>query len=360
MLSGLPSIADKNFVIGFFLPVIIVLFVTAWVFPDIGVLAPLRTATDKTLGDLAWQVLAVWTLSIGLFTTNHLQYRLLEGYCPPVSWFGWLRAWHRWRFGRIAGRRQEIRDRWAQALQDKREFPADQQDESARLQQRLVTEFPTYRDETRPGVVLPGAIMPTRFGNVIAAFEVYSRQIYNADSIPVWLRLASVVPKDFASEIEDARAPVNCFVNICYLALVVCGFALGRIVAGIDQSHILVEATGMPTHATIQASLPAAACYDAEVALAALVVAWIAYRWATHLAIAWGELVKSAFDCYLPALVRQLGYATPPDAALRQKFWDEFSNLAIYRVRMPTAWAIDPTPAPKQPGGGDADGAAPR
>ena len=361
MLSGLPNIADKNFIVGFFLPVVVALFIAAWTFPDIAILAPLRSAEDKTLGDLAWLVLAVWTLSVVLLTTNHLQYRFLEGYLPPISWFGCMRTWHHWRFDRIANRRRSIQQQWKAAGMRAQDIPAGQRHEASRLAVRLLPEFPTTRVAKQPDEILADGIMPTRFGNVIRALEVYPRELYGADSIPVWLRLASVVPKDFATEIEEARAQVNCFMNICYLALVFCGYAIARIVLGTLWSGTVAEDTGMPTAATIQAGLPAAWGYDLTVALAARAVAWVSYRWATALLVAWGDLVKSAFDCYLPALVRQLGYAVPPDAAARRSFWREFNGQVAYWRPMPTAWPQDGAPAhPSEHDGQDnADGVAP-
>jgi hypothetical protein len=287
---------------------------------------------------LAWQVLAVWTLSVALLTTNHLQYRLLEGYLPPISWFGWMRARQQRRFERIAKRRAIIREQWARARAEGREFPAEQRHESARLTERLLTECPTRRDATKPDEIIADGIMPTRFGNMIRAFEVYPREIYGADSIPVWLRLATVVSKDFAGEIEDARAQVNCLVNVFFLALGLGVFALGRIAAGTDWSRLCAEFAG----------LPADSWYDVTIALADLVVAWVAYRWATSLVAPWGDLVKSAFDCYLTALIKQLGYAVPPDAAQRRKFWSEFNAQVLYRQPIPTAWPSDGLPTPSR------------
>src|SRR5271155_3170324 len=52
-----------------------------------------------------------------------------------------------------------------------------------------------------------------RFGNIIRAFEVYPRQVYEADSGNIWPRLASVMSKDFSALQDDARAQVDFFVR---------------------------------------------------------------------------------------------------------------------------------------------------
>ncbi|HUB15841.1 MAG TPA: hypothetical protein VMB34_28095 [Acetobacteraceae bacterium] len=356
MLSGLPNIADKNFIIGFFLPVVLVLFAAAWAFPDIAVLAPLRTAQDKTLGDLAWQVLAVWTISVALYTTNHLQYRILEGYLPPVAWCFWMRWWQQRRFNRMTRRIGAIAQQWRDAIHDGLPFPTERQDEISKLVLRLFDEFPARSDPDDPYRFVADGLLPTRFGNAIHSFELYANIVYGVDTIPIWLRLASVVPKDFTAEVEDSRAQVNCFMNICYLALALCVFALGRIGYAADWRYMVEPTTGMPTRALVFANLPIGSGYDAEIALCCLVAAWLAYRWATALVGAWGDLVKSAFDCYLAALIKQLGYAVPTQARERQAFWSEFNAQAVYRLPLATAWKLASTDSQATGDGGGAAG----
>ena len=50
------------------------------------------------------------------------------------------------------------------------------------------------------------------------------------------------------------------------------------------------------------------------------------YEWAVSCIPAWGELVVSAFACYLPALAAQCGFALPTTDAQRQAFWTTFSQ----------------------------------
>ena len=103
MLSSLPKLFDRNFVIGFFLPALLALLATAWTFPQLSILEPLRTlaASDKKLSDVLYIALIVWVLAILLLTTNNFQYRLLEGYYVPVSLRAWTSVWQRFRFQRL-------------------------------------------------------------------------------------------------------------------------------------------------------------------------------------------------------------------------------------------------------------------
>src|SRR3712207_4759811 len=114
MLSTLPKLADKEFIIGFFLPSLLAAFAAAWAFPDITALEPLRASatTETQLPDLAYSVLGVWFFAVLLMVANHTLFRLLEGDLAPISWLVPLRAWHKWRFGRLQTRYDTLMAVW--------------------------------------------------------------------------------------------------------------------------------------------------------------------------------------------------------------------------------------------------------
>jgi hypothetical protein len=152
---------------------------------------------------------------------------------------------------------------------------------------------------------------------------VYPREIYGVDGVPVWTRLASVIPKDFAGLLDDARAQVDCFVNLAYLAFLIAIASLACIASEMGRSE-------MPTPIIFEADT----YRHVVVFLASLGFAIVAYRWAIMRVAAWGDLVKSAFDCYLLALIKQLGFAVPPTDAERREFWREFSACVTYEWPM--------------------------
>ena len=92
MLSTLPKLLDKSFVIGFFFPALLAVLLVGWAFPSIAMLDPLRSlaASDKKLSDLTYIVLFVATVAILLLTTNHLQYRCLR--VTYRQYPGWRRS----------------------------------------------------------------------------------------------------------------------------------------------------------------------------------------------------------------------------------------------------------------------------
>ena len=76
-------------------------------------------------------------------------------------------------------------------------------------------------------------------------------------------------------------------------------------------------------------------------------VSWLAYRWAVHAAGAWGELVKSVSDCYLPALATQLGYMLPTGEKARWDFWENIAARFIFRQEFDDDFKPVPLPQVK-------------
>ncbi|MGH7095140.1 MAG: hypothetical protein ACREFB_16625, partial [Stellaceae bacterium] len=214
---------------------------------------------------------------------------------------------------------------WQAAADRGEEFPGEAKTSAKR--RVLVTRYPSAA----------GEIMPTRFGNAIRSFEVYPRELYDVDSVPVWLRLASVIPADYSGLLDDARAQANCFVNLTWLSLLIGLACLAG--AAIEAAPHIPPWPGL-TIAALAAALGPAGMHYAAFAAATLAFGVFAYYWAVSRVMAWGDLVRSAFDCYLPALIHQLGYAIPATEAGRRNFWNEFSALITYEQAMATEWPM--------------------
>jgi hypothetical protein len=189
VFGSLPKLFDKNFVIGFYLPTLLAVIASAWAFPSVPLLDKVRSleASEKVLGDLTYLAVIVWVLAIVLMSFNQFQYRFLEGYLPPVSWLPPLRWWHRWRFRRLKTKYKNMMNEWQEKVNKGQDISPKGQRRAAYLLRRRKTNYSSTEAE----------IMPTRFGNTIRSFEVYPRELYCADPIAVWPRLATVIPKEF-------------------------------------------------------------------------------------------------------------------------------------------------------------------
>jgi len=312
MLSTLPKLADRSFIIGFFLPTL--LFALAWLglFSDIAWVRALwanLAATD--LGNAVFLLLGVWTAGVLLLTLNHDLYRFLEGYYWPLKNRVEARERYRAELRNLKSETKALLQRWADHPD---QFSPAEIERYANLQRERLDHFPS--DEA--------LVLPTRFGNVIRAFEDYPLTTYGADGVAIWPRLWNVLPATTMEELKAARCQVDFWINLCGLAGVLGLCAVGRLCAEIHWTRLDGTWSGN------------AAFFDSismgylAVVVASVAVAALTYRGAVREALKWGQVVRMAFDCYLPALAKTLGFVLPATQARREAFWNAVSQLVVY------------------------------
>src|SRR5262249_39482620 len=154
MLSALPKLADRIFVIGFFLPALLFALALLALFSDVSPLQEVLSsvAEKKNLENLVYFALAVWVLSVLLLMVNHLQYRVLEGYAWPFDRILGSLKRERKRFLSRKRRFDRLNEEW-----DREKDRFQKHKEYAELEQFLVKSFPTKEEN----------LLPTRFGNAI-------------------------------------------------------------------------------------------------------------------------------------------------------------------------------------------------
>jgi uncharacterized membrane protein YgcG len=299
MLSSVSKLVDKAFVVGFLLPALLAVFTALNVLHCPSWFSELCTVkSDDPFGNLTYVALVVWTVAVLLLSLNYYAYRLLEGYLPPVSWLASLKRWHLRRARRWRNERLRLRAMGDHAA-------------GGKIQYRLLTLYPVKESD----------FLPTLFGNAIRAFEFYPKDLYGVDTISGWERLQAVIPSSYQQMINDAHSQVDFFMNVCLLSLLLALLAAGKLLAEALALQFL--------------SAPAESSTLVTTVVVSVVIAWLAYRCSFGSIFAWGELVKSAFDCYLPALGKQLGYDLPASEAKRKQFWLDVSVLLLYRIEMP-------------------------
>jgi hypothetical protein len=318
MFGSLTKLADKAFVIGFVLPTLIASMTLLYLFNDI---EPFKSAYKAALGikqfnELTIAVLIMWSLACLLMIWNEWQYRFLEGYVGPFNNEFW-----RERTKRVMEDQRVALSEQAPILNDPKASAEDKQ-EHLKARREFFKRFP----------IRPELVLPTRFGNILRAFETYSYDVYGVEAIPGWLRLQGVIPKSYAALVNDARSAVDFFVNIWFLAagIAILGFARMLWAIHVDVSGVSIVSVGLGKYAMV--------------AVAGTLTTYIAYSCAIATAATWGDLVKGAFDLYLPALAKQMGYQLPKQDRARQVFWDEVNSLFLYRARIDTErWAAGET-----------------
>jgi hypothetical protein len=342
MLSSFPKLADRAFILGTFLPTLLFAIVLLLEFRDFHVAAEwLAALTTKDLGQAAYLILSVWAVAVTLLMLNQPLYRLLEGYLFP-NWLAEpLKKRHRCRLKKLQHEIQTLYYKWAK-------------EESA----FTAVELDRYRvmrlERSKWMPATDGDVLPTRFGNAIKAFEVYPRDIYGADGVTIWLRLTAVIPKSFSEQIVETRSQLDFLINSCLFSCVIAIGGVFRTAYSANWHELYLSSfTGVvPFLLSIELSWLFWAAGGA-------IAAYTFYRWAVSCIPGWGELVKTAFDCYLPTLATQLGFELPTTEKRRRHFWTTFSQQAIYG-REPDGlspfrienWRKTPS-GPKKPEGGD-------
>lgn len=327
MLSGFSKLFDKAFAVGFLLPVLLALCATAWLFPELGLTAPLHNlaAAEDTTGKLLYVGLVMYAGAILLTLLNRPLYRLLEGYLL-FSDIDAMAGRHEAAREALVVRHRALLERWSE---EGDAFPLEDQQTANALKKTLVALYPP--------VWAP--VLPTRFGNVLRAFESYPLEIYGADGVPAWTRLASVISKEFAAGADEARAQVDCLVNLIALGAVLGSAATGL---GLWRTANAMLRTPWPP---LLADWRPDPRFWAGAALLALI--YPLYLWAVERALAWGEWVRAGFDTYLPALIKQLGYVTPRTESDRRRLWADLNGRFVYREPFQSEWPAEgSTPPP--------------
>jgi hypothetical protein len=317
MLSALPKLADKAFIFGFFLPVLLLSFTCLILFSDEPSFSNLvQAALEKEhFEKLVYLTLTVWILSVLLLMFNHIQYQILEGYLWPLNRFETLKIRERDRFLSIKVPFDELTGEWRKMGSS---FPAEKRKECDNLERELAKNFPMKEEH----------LLATRFGNAIRAFETYSSYVYGADGVSLWPHLSTVMSKEMKSELADARAQVDFLVNMCCFAALVGLIAIVRLIMHVTTLNApWVDCTKLIS--------PTSLFFGAFIAGSAVVCA-MTYHWSIQQVYIWGAIVKAAFDCYLPALALKLGYRLTNTESEQKKFWKSVSEVVIYHRSMPS------------------------
>jgi len=310
VFSELPKLFDRDFAIGYFLPM------ACFVGALYGMLAQFHHTDliqniveikkiDTLLGTTLFG-LAIWLISVILLIGNRSLYQLFEGYYWPLNTVRGKRR-EEDHFKHLS---QKIDDTYAKAKQyrnDEKQVPPELLEEQADLLIVRAERFPYRRRH----------ILATKFGNTIRAFETYPKAMYGIDPIEGWLRLLAVVPKDYRQMIDSAKAETDFWLNLWFL---------GYMAAVI---HLIF-----------------AILFHNFTALWFLIIFLIFIVICRSAAITgakeWGAISKAAFDVFLPELYGKLCLLPPSDVDVTSKenldeetpewkMWDAFSRAITYR-----------------------------
>jgi hypothetical protein len=283
---------------------------------ELGLLVGLKLGDQIT-------IIVTWGLLLGLFflVIRYELWCLYEG----------RRFWPRWVKRRLTARLQEKLNKDFQKSRELRRridelsSQADlSSDKIAELDQVRseydelwfrIRQYPEDRKQTWKvtntlQVGMRKATAPTRFGNIIDEFETYPLVRYGIDPIFFWYRLRLLIPKDAYETVDTAAAVVDCLVSMSVLFV---AFAPVSLAIGVTSSVAL----------------------SVVVALASLLMSYVAYLVSLSRLRSYGEHFKAMFEMYRGDLLRQakelIQAAKDPQEF---EFWQDMVRYLWYRIAL--------------------------
>ena len=332
LLATISGQFSKSLILGAFFPAVVFVTLAQILLTP---LLPDGAPWTQVLSSLdpQWQVVAVSLVAFVvaglLYNLNTAIIRVYEGYPWRNSSIG------RWRSGVYAARLTSLQVRRDALFALDTPSPASEaQNEASQVLQRIWLELAgAYPSQSR-------LILPTRLGNAIRSFEEYPKLQYGMDAITLFPRLVASIDPGYAGSVDDAKTSFDFLLNCSSLSSLL---SLGLLMVGLLYPAVL-SAPDLWVPWLLEIVLFAA-------------LAYLFYQMSIGRAIAWGAMVKGAFDLYRWDLLKRLGYADAPrEASAEAALWGTISKRLLFGP--PPERAVDVLPPYRSPQAKQATGAS--
>jgi hypothetical protein len=295
LFAEFPKLFGRTFAIAFFLPATIFSLLIYAVLRSYEVIADYPIFLPNGLLGIGVAIFVNWLIAILMMALNRSLVRLLGGYGSrnPLQ-IGKLRT--RRQFQRTI---QPLFDE-AAAIDRARVANAPEPPQSPNFAQRLMHAVANYPSDTY-------YVLPTRLGNIMRAFELYSFEVYGIDAIPAWSRLMMVLPDQARTQIQESRSILDFAINL-FLA------SISAMILYVSMSIVFLN--------LMQPSV-----------FVFIIFLHLIARFLMHQAARqWGEQVKSAFDLYRSNLANQMGLKLPSSGSSEREMWTCVNRMMLFRV----------------------------
>jgi hypothetical protein len=301
MVAELPKLFDRDFAIGYFLPLAVFVpcmhFVAssftsptvAYLLNNVDLLKDARGPFEATVF-----VITLWLGAILLLVMNYSILRFKEGYGKwnPLRVLKWKETA---KFRRLHDEIHSLEEQSKTLRAMGLELDENSGSRLDQLNLESATRFPNAEN----------LVLATAFGNAIRAWEVYPLEMYGIDAIPGWDRLVYLIPEKVRPLIDQDKAYVDFWLNVWFLSLLILG-----------EYGVLAALTRERGSLWALMSIP---------------IAMVASAQARSAAVGWGKSVKAAFDVYLPDLRDKLELRADLTRKKERKQWTRMSAAIIYR-----------------------------
>jgi hypothetical protein len=174
-------------------------------------------------------------------------------------------------------------------------------------------------------------ILPTRFGNILRAAELYSYTRYGIDGVELWPRLSHLIPPEGMTLIDQANNECLFLLNSSLLAAissVLCLLAAGSqfvfslfAIANNTKPLYFLEVTRPPIEYQQIAIIYTLVC------IFSMAVAWFFYEASLLNVGQFGAMIRSSYDLYRFRLLKALHLPLPRTLSQEFEEWDRISNF---------------------------------
>lgn len=319
MINEFTKIVDKNFIIGYVLPVIIYatifLLILDLYFPQTSNIVSKFLSQNESsiliskegnyyeglglvqnLWTISIIIIISWLISIFLMLLNRGLIRFLEGYHyleTPLGKF--MIKLQKRKYNRLRKKTEQLKEEYFRYKNAGEMPPAQLTKKYGNILSNFVSRYPDSK-----------YIMPTSLGNIIKASERYPRKIYGIDSILFWSRIMLIVPKDSKDMLNSAKAQLDFAINSLYFTAI-----------------IIVEyfALSLITNTYLHVWIP----------VLALILFKIFYRYTLTSALEWCECIKSIYDIYRKNLLTQMGIKIPASWLGERQLWEKLNKTLRFQ-----------------------------
>jgi hypothetical protein len=265
--------------------------------------AQARESLELFQQPLLWTIAVTIVLGYTLSALNVPIIRLFEGYPFRFTWWGGALTEKQSEKKRKMQLRKNFYLKFYQVSKDILSSRYSDIELNARLYSRMSAKVGDIDYELRnhfPGE--ESAILPTRLGNSIAAFEEYPQRRYGIDAIELWSHLLPILSdKQYSIFVEREKATLDFMLNMALLTSILAFEGIISRLCGYQISMWLV--------------------------LAFAAAAFFFYRGAIDSALGWGGTVKVAFDLYRYDLANQLALRSVWSFPREKDQWRNLSDF---------------------------------
>ena len=176
----------------------------------------------------------------------------------------------------------------------------------------------------------PRLILPTRFGNILRAAEVYPGQ-YGIDAVLLWGRLAHTLPESGMEKLDQANNQCLFLLNCCLLAAI---SAISSLIAAGYQTVIAILASMgeqrllyfIPIDRELDVYQQRVGIY-LMVCILAILIARLLYQASLLNVSQYGSMIRSAYDLYRFGLLEALHLPLPGNLDDEKERWRQIGQF---------------------------------